>query len=304
MPVATKKRPQTRAVKKKSIAQAKTSGPKRRIDDAHLLTSGEIPIAEIAVVENDRQTFDKSELTKLQKSIERHGVLQPLVVCPDGDGYRLVAGERRLRAAKLAGLKTVPVRISSGDPVNVDQLQVAEQRLDENLQRVDLDPIEKAIAVKGLIDKGRKQKDVAAILGCNASQVSNIVRLLELPEKPWQQWVATGKLAPTAARALIPWVKRPQVLQRLIDKHSADIDEGNGPEGALTTDERAELLRLRRENRRLEQERDFLKKAAAFFAKKEDRRSRRSTRRRPTSRSRYQRDNVLWGIPDSVASWS
>lgn len=181
-----------------------------------------VPISSISVVENDRKTFDPDELRKLADSIQRNGVLQPLVVTADGDGWRLIAGERRLRAAKLAGEVSVPVAIQVGD-ISVEMIR--EQRLVENIHRVDLTAIEKAQAIAGLLES-MTQKEAAVVVGCTQAQISNTVRLLELPEI-WQQWVAAGKLAPTAVRPLLPWAKkRPQVLQWLVDRHSATIDDG------------------------------------------------------------------------------
>ena len=181
-----------------------------------------VPISSIRVIENDRKAFDPDELNRLADSIQRNGVLQPLVVTADGDGWRLIAGERRLRAATLAGEITVPVVIQVGD---ISTEMIREQRLVENIHRVDLTAIEKAQAIAGLLES-MTQKEAAAVVGCTQAQLSNTVRLLELPEI-WQQWVAAGKLAPTAVRPLLPWAsKRPQVLQWLVDRHSAAIDDG------------------------------------------------------------------------------
>lgn len=219
MSVATATKPKTR----------KRRAANRRVDAAHTdappAQAGiTLRLDQIAVIYNDRQHFDETELQQLADSITRNGVLQPLLVCADDvpEGYRLIAGERRFRAAKLAGLTEVPVTIRPNDDRGI-----ALARLEENLQRSDLNPIEKAGALKLLIDEqGMTQKQVAAIVGCTQAQVSNQIRLLELPDI-WQQWVAAGKLAATSVRPLVSWAKqRPQVLQRLVDTLSADIDEG------------------------------------------------------------------------------
>ena len=202
----------------------------RRVDPPHTAAGGigtMVPIEIIAVVENDRQTFDAAELQRLEGSIARHGVLQPLLVTPDGEGYRLIAGERRLRAAKAAKLTEVPVIVSRGDGTfgDISAEMIAWQRFEENAARVDLTPIETAIAYRGLLEYST-QKELAKRLGITQGQVSNTVRLLELPEI-WQQWIARGRIAPTAARILLPYAtKRPQVLQWLVDRHATSIDDG------------------------------------------------------------------------------
>lgn len=225
-----------RTIKRKKARKKATS---TRVDDAHETNDGqatkliafELPIDRIAVVENDRTEFDPEKLKHLSASIQQRGVLEPLVVAPGTSGsgteghvtvHRLIAGERRLRAAKLAGLSTVPVVVRD---FGLTDMAVA--RLEENLQREDLNPVEKAGAVKRLMDDhGLKQKEIAKILGCTQAQVSNMIGVLELPEV-WQQWVAAGKLAATAVRPLRPYAKkRPQVLQRLVDDFCAEIDEG------------------------------------------------------------------------------
>lgn len=225
MPATATRPAKKKTAKKKPVKIAAKKDVARRIDAAHEMTSADICPSMIKVVQNDRKTFDHGKTQELADSIKRNGILQPLVVCVDDSedgGYLLIAGERRWRAAMRLNLATVPVRIRK---TAIDSVATAEARLDENVNRVDLDPIERAIAVQNLLDKGKKQKDVATILGCNASQISNMTRLLQLPDI-WQKWVAAGKIAPTAARALIPWTKRPQVLQKLVDKYSTEIYEG------------------------------------------------------------------------------
>jgi ParB family chromosome partitioning protein len=126
-----------------------------------------------------RKAFDDDEIHHLSDSIKAHGVLQPLVVRPVGDQFQLIAGERRLRAAQAAGLREVPVTI-----VNFDDRQVFEASLVENIQRADLNPIEKAQGFKDYLDRyGVTQEQLAQRLGMDRTSVSNLVNLLHLPEE-------------------------------------------------------------------------------------------------------------------------
>lgn len=160
--------------------------------------------------DNDRKTFDKAELQELAESIKKHGVLQPINLRPihGRNAFVIVAGERRWRAAKIAGLKELPAQISDREG-----LQVSLARLDENLKRVDLSPIEKAQGLKRLMDThGLTQKEVGEAVGVQQGQVSNMLRLLNLPES-LQKLVAAGKIAPTFIRALLPYCDLPNVME-------------------------------------------------------------------------------------------
>lgn len=124
-----------------------------------------------------RKSFDEEEIAHLCESIRNHGVLQPLVVRQVGEEYQLIAGERRLRAAQKAGLAAVPVHI-----VNFNDQQVLEAALVENIQRSDLNPIEKAQGFKEYLDRYHMtQEQLATRLGMDRSSVSNLVNLLHLP---------------------------------------------------------------------------------------------------------------------------
>ena len=129
-----------------------------------------------------RKKFDENALQVLADSIREHGVLQPIILREIGDlsdNYEIIAGERRWRAAKLAGLDEIPAVIMTGD-----ELKVAEVALIENVQRKDLNPIEEAMAYKALIDRfGLKQEEVAQQAGKSRSAVANMLRLLELPDE-------------------------------------------------------------------------------------------------------------------------
>jgi ParB family chromosome partitioning protein len=124
-----------------------------------------------------RKRFDEDELKQLTASVKSHGILQPLVVRNAGDHFQLIAGERRLRAAQSAGLAEVPVHV-----VEFDDRQVYEAALAENIQRTDLNPIEKAQGFKGYLDKfGMTQDQLGARLGIDRTTVSNLLGLLNLP---------------------------------------------------------------------------------------------------------------------------
>jgi ParB family chromosome partitioning protein len=148
-----------------------------------------------------RKNFDENALQMLADSIREHGVIQPIAVRELGamsENYEIIAGERRWRAAKMAGLDEIPAIILTGD-----DLKIAEISLIENVQREDLNPIEEALAYKALIERfGLKQEEVARQVGKSRSAVANMLRLLELPEDVLIL-VQDGKLSMGHARALL-----------------------------------------------------------------------------------------------------
>jgi ParB family chromosome partitioning protein len=148
-----------------------------------------------------RKSFDDNALQVLADSIREHGVIQPIVVREVGvlDGnYEIIAGERRWRAAKMAGLDEIPAVIMTGD-----ELKVAEVALIENVQRKDLNPLEEAMAYKALIERfGLKQEEVAKQAGKSRSAVANMLRLLELPDEVLA-FVQDEKLSMGHARAIL-----------------------------------------------------------------------------------------------------
>ena len=157
-----------------------------------------------------RKRFDEDGLASLTQSIADHGVLQPILVTETVDGYQLVAGERRLRAAQAAGLERIPAVVRQ--LADRDQLELA---LVENLQREDLDPLETADAYRQLIDEfGFSQDDVANQVGRARSTVANTLRLLELAPGV-QGAVADGRLTEGHGRALggLP----PELQDRVLD---------------------------------------------------------------------------------------
>jgi ParB family transcriptional regulator, chromosome partitioning protein len=159
----------------------------------------EIPVG--AVAPNPRQPrnlFADEALESLALSIQEVGILQPIVVRKVGGGYELIAGERRLRAAKLAGLATVPAIIREAD--DADSLREA---LIENIHREDLNPIELAEAFRELLEElGLKQETLAERLGVSRSHVANTIRLLQLPPEV-QQLLAEGRMQAGHGRALL-----------------------------------------------------------------------------------------------------
>ena len=148
--------------------------------------------------EQPRKNFDEDSLMELSDSIKQHGIIEPLVVVKRDGYYELIAGERRWRASKMAGLKEVPVRI-----MDLTEEQIVQIRLIENLQREDLNPIEEALAYKDLIDRfGYKQDRVAELVSKSRTVITNAMRLLKLDERV-QQMVMEGTLSSGHARTIL-----------------------------------------------------------------------------------------------------
>ena len=145
-----------------------------------------------------RDIFNDEEMQGLVESIKLHGILQPIIVRPLSHGYMLIAGERRWRAAKQLGLKEIPAIVR-----DIDGLHSLEIALIENIQREDLNPIEKAKGFKELIDKfDLTQEQVAKTMGKDRSSVTNYIRLLDLPQEI-QDNVSRGTLSMGHARAIL-----------------------------------------------------------------------------------------------------
>ena len=163
--------------------------------------SGLLEVPVNAVSPNPKQPrthFDDEAIASLAVSIREVGILQPIVVRKAGAGYELIAGERRLRAAKLAGLATIPVVVRDTD--DADTLREA---LIENIHREDLGPIELAEAFRQLLEElGLKQEELADRVGVSRSHIANTIRLLQLPIDV-QQLLTDGKLQAGHARALL-----------------------------------------------------------------------------------------------------
>ena len=141
-----------------------------------------------------RKNFDEVKLGELASSIKTNGVIQPLIVRESANGYELVAGERRWRAARMSGLRTVPCIVR-----NFDDKQNAIVAIIENMQREDLDPIEEALGLKSMTEKyGFTQEQVSASLGRSRTYITNSIRLLKL-----QQYVSSGQMSAAHGRTII-----------------------------------------------------------------------------------------------------
>lgn len=145
-----------------------------------------------------RTHMEEGPLAELAESILKHGLLQPLIVTRAGSGYTLVAGERRWRASRLAGLSTVPALVKEASPS-----QLLELALVENVQRQDLNPLEEAAAYRQLIDEhGLTQEEVAARVAKSRSAVANQLRLLQLSDEA-KEALAQGRITEGHARAIL-----------------------------------------------------------------------------------------------------
>jgi ParB family chromosome partitioning protein len=173
-----------------------------------------IPIGEIKRNPfQPRTDFDEVALHELTESIRQHGVLQPLLVRPAAEGFQLIAGERRWLASQRAGLGEVPCRVREAD-----DRQVTEAAIEENIKRADLNALEKAQAFKDYLDRfGCPIETLAQKLSMTRSNVSNLLRLLELPG-PIQKAVEAEKLSYGHARALLPLKPEEQleICQRIV----------------------------------------------------------------------------------------
>jgi ParB family transcriptional regulator, chromosome partitioning protein len=169
-------------------------------EPAHDGTIGSLSIEKIRVNPfQPRKEFDETALEELKNSIIENGVIQPVTVCRDGDGYQLISGERRLRAVKQAGFKFIPAYVIEAH----DDSSKLELALIENIQREDLNAIEIALALKSLTTKCRlTQDEVAQKVGKNRSTVSNFLRLLKLPSQV-QQSIRNREISSGHARALV-----------------------------------------------------------------------------------------------------
>ena len=163
-----------------------------------------------------RHSFDNDKIEELAESIKEHGVIQPIIVVRNDDRYKIVAGERRWRAAKKAGLKEIPAVIR-----NYSEFEIAQIALIENLQRENLNPIEEALGYQTLMNKfSMTQEDVSDKIGKSRSAIANAVRLLSLDE-PIRQKLISGEISSGHARALLS-IESPKVrlvlLESIIEK--------------------------------------------------------------------------------------
>ena len=158
-----------------------------------------VPISKVeGNPDQPRKSFDQLSLKELSESIKEKGVIQPIIVEKKNGSYMIIAGERRFRASKLAGLEEIPVIVK--DFSENEKLEIA---LIENIQREDLNPIEEAVAYHDLMDRGNfNQEEVAAKVGKNRSTVANSLRLLKLPQNI-QTTLAKGAISAGHARAIL-----------------------------------------------------------------------------------------------------
>ncbi|MCO6458612.1 MAG: ParB/RepB/Spo0J family partition protein, partial [Pirellulaceae bacterium] len=163
-----------------------------------------------------RRDFSEPEIASLAESLKQHDMLQPVLVRRVGERYQLISGERRLRAAVQAGWTTVPARLREAD----DRL-VAELAIVENLQRQDLNPIEKALSFRRYLDQHQcTQEDLAGRIKIDRSTIANLMRLLELPERVLDA-LRGGAISAGHARALLPLGEEPEQIaycQRICDE--------------------------------------------------------------------------------------
>ena len=171
-----------------------------------------LPVADIVPNPGQpRRQFDEAAMAELTASVKAHGVLQPILVRPQGGRHQIIAGERRWRAAQAAGLHEIPVVVR-----RLDDGQVAEIALIENIQRADLNAIEEARGYQKLIAEfGHTQAVLADIVGKSRSHVTNLLRLLDLPATV-QSLVESGALSMGHARALVGAADAEQLAERAV----------------------------------------------------------------------------------------
>lgn len=159
-----------------------------------------------------RQEFDTDAIEQLAMSIKQYGILQPLVVMPTEDGYMIIAGERRWRAAQVAGIETVPAIVRSAK--DLERLEIA---LIENVQRVDLTPLEQAASIEYLNQQfGLSYETISERLGKAVSTLSNIVRLLQLPDRA-KTMLRAGDISEGHARAILALKDWPDKQESLLN---------------------------------------------------------------------------------------
>ena len=167
-----------------------------------------------------RKVFDDSGLAELSDSIKAHGLIQPIVLRKVGNRYQIISGERRTRATKLAGIPTIKAQVYE----NIDDKSMAEWALIENIQRVDLNPVEIARSYQQLIDNhGYTHEDLSKIVSKSRSAITNSLRLLKLPEQVLL-WIEEGKIAGGAARALCSdKVQNPEALAKRVIEEGLNV---------------------------------------------------------------------------------
>jgi ParB family chromosome partitioning protein len=204
----------------------------------------EIPIDSLVVNRNQpRKDFGEESMQELTDSVKKYGVLQPILVRKVEDNYEIIAGERRYRSAKMAGLKTIPAVVK-----NLDDRESFSVSIVENVQRKDLNPLEEAAAYRYFIDVyGCSQQDVALFTGKSRSHIANLLRLLRLPECV-QRPLADGKIEMGHARALIGCAFPKEIVDSIIARKLSvrEVEDLIRRKSNLSLDEK-----INRKNRRL-----------------------------------------------------
>ena len=163
---------------------------------------------------NPRRSFSNAELDELVASLRERGIIQPIIVRPAalaGDGYEIIAGERRWRAAQRAGLHEVPIVVVEATDAEALQLAII-----ENVQRTDLNPLEEADGYRALMEEfGNNQDEIAKIIGKSRSYVANTLRLLKLPETV-KSYIHAGKLSAGSARMLVGQPNAEQLAEDIV----------------------------------------------------------------------------------------
>jgi len=201
-----------------------------------------------------RQSFDRDKLAELAESFKIRGMLQPVLVKPEGAGYQLVAGERRYRAARLAELEAVPALVLE----DIEEDEMLQLALIENLQREDLNPIEMATAYQSMIDRcDLTQAQLAERVGKNRASVANTLRLLTLPDNI-KNLIAEGRLSEGHARAILS-VSDPNLREKIAHRIMSETLSVRRAE-EITRREKRRKLKVRRKSPAIEEAESFLKR--------------------------------------------
>ena len=209
---------ETAVEEKKPAGKTPAKAPKRRKTAAYEDSTDRVLYIDINDIKPNsaqpRIHFDEEKLNELAGSIKTNGVIQPLIVREGANGYELVAGERRWRASRIAGLKTVPCIVR-----DFDDRQNAIVAIIENMQREDLNPIEEARGLKSMTEKyGFTQEQVSASLGRSRTYIANSIRLLKLPPEI-QEYVSSGQMSAAHGRTIInipDKVKQKEIADKII----------------------------------------------------------------------------------------
>ena len=195
-----------------------------------------------------RKLFDEDKLMELASSISEHGLIQPILVSPLSNGrYQLVAGERRWRASRIAGLVEVPVIVKQ-----LSEKEKKEIALIENLQREDLNPIETAYGIQALIEEyGLTQDQAAERVGCSRPAIANSLRLINLPDEV-KELTRKGKISAGHARALLAFKNEQKMIEaaRFIAKHDVSVREVERMAKRSDKDGGGEILHITRKKKR------------------------------------------------------